>query len=77
MSFESYKVPQLKRFLQNRGVTSHLYRRDHLLRLCKLAEELKLEVLYDELGNTLGLKKCSHFEHIEIVTINTIHILFD
>ncbi|XP_061195896.1 uncharacterized protein LOC133204152 [Saccostrea echinata] len=48
MTFESYKVPELKRFLQNRGVTCHFYRRDHLLRLCKLAAELNLEVLNDE-----------------------------
>lgn len=55
----SFKVPQLKRFLQNRGVTCHVYRRDHPLRLCKLAEELKLEVLKDELGNVLEFNKSS------------------
>ena len=50
MDFDSYKVPQLKRYLQDRGVTCHFYRRDHLLKLCHLAAELNLEVLNDETG---------------------------
>lgn len=41
MTFESFKVPRLKRFLQNRRVTCHLSRRNHLLRRCKLLEVLK------------------------------------
>ena len=45
MEYEAWKVPELKEFLQDRGVTCHLYNKAHLVRLFQLATELNLEVI--------------------------------
>ncbi|XP_069116847.1 uncharacterized protein [Argopecten irradians] len=43
--FHSWNVPELKNFLQERGISCSLSRKHELLRLCELAFELKLETL--------------------------------
>ncbi|CAC5420151.1 unnamed protein product [Mytilus coruscus] len=48
MFFKFQNVNDLKGFLQKRGVTCYLYRKDHLVKLCDLALELKLPILNEK-----------------------------
>ena len=61
MAFDALKVPELKDFLQERGVTCHLYNKSHLVRLCNLASELNLEIIRKkgEVKQRLYLVCCS------------------
>ncbi|XP_061185059.1 uncharacterized protein LOC133193101 [Saccostrea echinata] len=41
--FNSYQVPALKYYLSTKGITTSMYRKAHLIRLCELAREIDLE----------------------------------
>jgi deoxyribodipyrimidine photolyase len=41
--FFRWQVPDLKEYLQHRGIACHLYRKHELVKLCELAQELDLE----------------------------------
>jgi deoxyribodipyrimidine photolyase len=43
VDFFRWQVPDLKEYLQDRGITCHLYRKHELVKLCELAQELDLE----------------------------------
>ena len=43
VDFFRWQVPDLKEYLQHRGITCHLYRKHELVKLCELAQELDLE----------------------------------
>lgn len=43
--FYGFQVPDLKKYLQERGVSCSIGKKIDLVRLCELAEELRLEVL--------------------------------
>ena len=43
--FFSLKIPELKNYLHERGVTCTIGRKPDLVRLCELAEELNLEII--------------------------------
>ena len=43
--FFSLKIPELKNYLHERGVTCSIGRKPDLVRLCELAEELNLEII--------------------------------
>lgn len=45
IEFYSYKVPEFRAFLQERGVNGSLCKQIELVRLCKLAVELDLEII--------------------------------
>ena len=45
MELTSMQVADLRRFLQERGVSCSFYRKYHLERLYKLAHEMNLEVI--------------------------------
>ena len=45
VDFSRYSVEQLRKYLQDRGVTCAEYRKHHLIRLAEVAHELNLEVL--------------------------------
>lgn len=45
IEFYSYRVPELREFLQKRGVNCSLSKRIGLVRLCELAVELNLEMI--------------------------------
>lgn len=41
--FNVYQVPALKHYLSKKGITTSIYRKSHLIRLCELAREINLE----------------------------------
>jgi hypothetical protein len=43
VDFLRWQVPDLKEYLQHRGITCHLYRKRDLVKLCELSQELNLE----------------------------------
>ena len=43
VDFFRWQVPDLKEYLQHRGITCQLYRKHELFKLCELAQELDLE----------------------------------
>uniref|UniRef100_K1QDT8 Uncharacterized protein n=1 Tax=Magallana gigas TaxID=29159 RepID=K1QDT8_MAGGI len=43
--FYGFQVPDLKKYLQDRGISCSIGKKIDLVRLCELAEELRLEVL--------------------------------
>uniref|UniRef100_A0A8W8M2M1 Uncharacterized protein n=1 Tax=Magallana gigas TaxID=29159 RepID=A0A8W8M2M1_MAGGI len=43
--FYRFQVPDLKKYLQDRGISCSIGKKIDLVRLCELAEELRLEVL--------------------------------
>jgi hypothetical protein len=45
VDFFRRQVPDLKVYLQQRGITCHLYRKPDLVKLCELAQELQLETV--------------------------------
>ena len=45
MNFDGLQVPQLKQYLQDRGVSCSFYRKHDLVRLCQIANEINLEVI--------------------------------
>lgn len=63
MNFFGLQVPELKKFLQDRGITCSLGRKIELVRLCELAEELNLEVI--------RIKYCHDWNEMQaIITLN-------
>lgn len=48
IQFYGFKVPELKKFFQDRGISCSIGRKLDLVRLCELAEELQLEVLFQQ-----------------------------
>jgi hypothetical protein len=40
VDFFRWQVPDLKEYLQHRGITCHLHRKHELVKLCELAQEL-------------------------------------
>ena len=45
MNFNVMHVPELRQYLQERNISCSLYNKLHLIRLCEIADELKLEVV--------------------------------
>lgn len=43
--FYGFQVPDLKKYLQDRGISCSIGKKIDLVRLCELAEELRLEVI--------------------------------
>jgi deoxyribodipyrimidine photolyase len=43
VDFFRWQVPDLKEYLQHRGISCHLYRKHELVKLCELAQDLDLE----------------------------------
>ena len=48
VNFNAWNVPELKRYLSDRGISCSLQRKIDLLRLCELANEIDLEILSQE-----------------------------
>ncbi|KAK3086709.1 hypothetical protein FSP39_022335 [Pinctada imbricata] len=59
MEFQSYNVPKLEPFLQERGVTCSFYNKEHLVKLCYLAKELNLEIIEQNIDRESELSSIS------------------
>ena len=46
--FNAYQVPALKHYLCTKGITTSIYRKADLIKLCELAREIDLEDIQTE-----------------------------
>jgi deoxyribodipyrimidine photolyase len=60
VDFFRWQVPDLKEYLQHRGITCHLNRKHELVKLCELAQELDLEKIFVQFEAIISLFQ-SHF----------------